>query len=95
MVIKDEATQALLHSLNPEVQKAAQERLTNAMKAYGEEMVKKNLELAELRKIKVDAAVVKYLVQEFNLSQADVELMLRKNDNNLDTVLDLIIAAQP
>lgn len=84
----------LLQQLDPNVQKKAQEKLTNEMKAWAETNAKKNAELAELRKIKVDSAVVKYLVAEFGVPQAEVELSLRQNDNDLDKVMDLLVNAK-
>lgn len=85
------AALSLLKQLDPAEQKKAQEKLTAAIQEWAQGNAAKNAELAELRKIKVDLATVKYLVAEFGLPQAEVELLLRQNNNNLDVVLTQIL----
>lgn len=85
------AAMSLLKQLDPAAQKKAQEKLTAAIQEWAQANATKNAELAELRKTKVDLATVKYLVAEFNLPQAEIELMLRQNNNNLDVVLAQIL----
>jgi hypothetical protein len=81
----------VLQSFNPEKQKQAQEQLSIAIKAHTETVIAKNNELIELKKIKLDPTIVKYLVNEFNVQQADVELLLRKNNNDISIVIDKLV----
>jgi hypothetical protein len=90
----DENTQKLFQQLDPALQKQAQERLANAMKEYVLEVQAKNAELEPLRAIKIDVAVAKYLATEFSIPQLDIEWMLRKNDNNVDVVVEKLLSSQ-
>lgn len=74
-------------------QKTTQEAMTNAIRAHAQEFGKIVAENNELKKIKVEAHVVKYLMEEFDLELAEAEKLLRVNNNDLDAVLTSLLTA--
>lgn len=81
----------MLFSLQAEQQKKATENLKLAMQQDAKTQQQLKLELAELKKIKVDSVLAKALAAEFDVPVADIELLLRRNENDSDKVVTLLI----